>query len=239
MRTHENFTETHWSRVLAARNGDQHRAREALAELCQSYWYPIYSYIRRRGHSPDDTEDLTQSFFAELLRPGALAGVDSSKGKFRAYLLARCKNFLSRQRDHDRALKRGGGQEVQSIDLRNAEGRYMSEPAHELTPEDLFDRRWTLALLERVFDLLRIEYQCLGNLALFEALKSQLAGGSNAPSHAELAKALGMTEGSVQVAAHRMRARYREALRSQIAATVRDPSEVDDEIRALFAAVSL
>ncbi len=239
MPTSDAFEKTHWSRVLAARGSHQPRARQAFAALCQSYWYPIYAYIRRRGHDPDDAEDLTQSFFAELLRPGALAGVDPSKGKFRAFLLACCQHFLSHQRDYNRALKRGGGRPVFSIDARDAENRYRNEPLDNLTPEALFDRRWALTLLESVFGDLRADYEHRGKSALFEALKFQLTGGAEAPPLAEIASCLAMTEGAVQVAAHRLRRRYREALLNRIGVTVADPAEIDEEVRDLFAAVAL
>jgi DNA-directed RNA polymerase specialized sigma24 family protein len=233
------FETTRWSQVLAAKASNQPRAREALAALCQTYWYPMYVYIRRLGHGPDDAEDLTQSFFAELLRPGALAGVQPSKGKFRAFLLACCRHFLSHQRDHDRAQKRGGGRPTVSIDVRDAEDRYRNEPVDNISPEALFDRRWALTLLESVFGDLRADYAGRGKSALFEALKPQLTGGSEPPRLAEVAARLGMTEGAVQVAAHRLRGRYREALLTRIGVTVSDPAEVEEEIRDLFAAVAL
>jgi len=238
MSSSDPFGTTHWSLVLAARNRNDPRARVALSTLCQSYWYPIYVYIRRRGHDPQAAEDLTQEFFAELLRLGALAGVDRSKGKFRAFLQACCRHFLAHQRDHRRALKRGGGRQEFSIDIRDAEGRYLREPVDDLTPEALFDRRWALTLLENIFDDLRAEYRRADKSVLFDALKSQLTGGPDASPHAEIAARLGMTENAVQVAAHRLRRRYREALHARIATTVADPADVEDEIRDLFAAVS-
>jgi RNA polymerase sigma factor (sigma-70 family) len=232
------FETTHWSQILAAQGSNHPRAHEALATLCQTYWYPIYAYIRRRGHGPDDTEDLTQSFFAELLRPGALAGVDPSKGKFRTFLLACFRHFLGHRRDHDRALKRGGGRPTLSIDVRDAEDRYRNEPVDSLTPEALFDRRWALTLLESVFGDLRADYASRGKSALFEALKSHLTGGPETPRLAEVASDLGMTEGAVQVAVHRLRGRYREALLTRIGVTVSDPAEIEEEVRDLFAAVA-
>ncbi len=232
------FETTHWSLILAARNRDEPRAHEALALLCQSYWPPIYAYIRRHGHDPHAAEDLTQAFFAALLEPGALAGVDRAKGKFRAFLLASCRHFLGHQRDHDRALKRGGGKRLLSIDARDAEGRYLREPADHLTPEALFVRRWALALLEGVLDDLRGEYTGAGKSELFDALKSTLTGDPRSAPYAEIAGRLGMTEGAVQVAVHRLRRRYRAALRARIAATVADPADIEEEIRDLFAALA-
>jgi RNA polymerase sigma-70 factor (ECF subfamily) len=230
------FETTHWSLILAARDRDEPRAHGALAVLCQSYWQPIYAYIRRHDHDPHAAEDLTQAFFAALLEPGALAGVEREKGKFRAFLLASCRHFLGHQRDHDRALKRGGGKRLLSIDARDAEGRYLREPADHLTPEALFVRRWALALLEGVLDDLRGEYTGAGKSELFDALKSSLTGDPRSAPYAEIAGRLGMTEGAVQVAVHRLRSRYRAALHARIAATVADPADIEEEIRDLFAA---
>jgi RNA polymerase sigma-70 factor (ECF subfamily) len=237
MITSDPFETTHWSLILAARNRDEPRAHEALTVLCQSYWPPIYAYIRRHGHDPHAAEDLTQAFFASLLEPGALAGVDQKKGKFRAFLLASCRHFLGHQRDHDRALKRGGGKSLLSIDARDAEGRYLRESADHLTPEALFVRRWALALLEGVLDDLRGEYTRADKTDLFDALKATLTGDPRSTPYAAIAARLGMTEGAVQVAVHRLRKRYRAALRARIAATVADPADVEEEIRDLFASL--
>jgi RNA polymerase sigma factor (sigma-70 family) len=231
------FETTRWSLIVTARDRDEPRAQEALAVLCQSYWQPIYAYIRRDGHDPHTAEDLTQAFFAALLEPGALAGVAQSKGKFRAFLLASCRHFLGHQRDHDRAAKRGGGKRLLSIDARDAEGRYLREPADHLTPEALFVRRWALALLECVLDDLRGEYTGAGKSELFDALKSTLTGDPRSAPYAEIGRQLAMSEGAVQVAVHRLRGRYRTALRARIAATVADPDDIDEEIRDLFAAL--
>jgi RNA polymerase sigma factor (sigma-70 family) len=234
------FETTHWTLILAARNRDEPRAHDALARLCQSYWPPIYAYIRRHDHDPHAAEDLTQGFFAALLEPGALAGVDQNKGKFRAFLLASCRHFLGHQCDHDHAAKRGGGKRILSIDIRDAEGRYLREPADHLTrtPEALFVRRWALALLEGVLDDLRGEYTRAGKLELFDALKATLTSTPRSAPYATIAGRLGMTEGAVQVAVHRLRRRYRAALRARIAATVTDPAEIEEEIRDLFAALA-
>jgi RNA polymerase sigma factor (sigma-70 family) len=233
------FETTHWSRILAARDRDRDdpRAHDALAALCQSYWPPIYAYVRRHGHDPHAAEDLTQAFFAAVLEPGALAGVDPAKGKFRAFLLAACRHFLGHRREQDCALKRGGGKHPISIDARDAEGRYLREPADDLTPEVLFVRRWAIALLEGVLDDLRGEYTRAGKSGLFDALKSTLTGDPRSSPYAAIAGRLGMTEGAVQVAVHRLRGRYRAALRSRIAATVADPADIEEEIRDLFAAL--
>jgi RNA polymerase sigma factor (sigma-70 family) len=237
MTSTDTFETTHWSLILAARDRDEPRVHDALAALCQSYWQPVYTYIRRHDHGPHSAEDLTQAFFASLLVPGALAGVDREKGKFRAFLLASCRHFLSHQRDHDRAVKRGGGRLPLSIDARDAEGRYLHEPADHLTPEALFVRQWAVALLEGVFDDLRSDYTGAGKSELFDALKATLTGDPRSSPYAEIAGRLGMTEAAVQVAAYRLRGRYRAALRSRIAATVADPADVEEEIRDLFAAL--
>jgi RNA polymerase sigma factor (sigma-70 family) len=236
------FPTTRWSRILAARDGDPDatEARGALADLCRAYWYPLYAFIRRRGHDPEDTRDLTQEFFARLIEADFLAGVDRARGKFRSFLLAACTHFLSNRRDFERAAKRGGGRRVVSIDAAEAEGRYGLEPSHRLTPEALFARRWALTVLSQTLDRLRDEHQAAGpaQLARFEALRATLTGDGGRVPHAELAAQLGLTEGAVQVAVHRLRRRYREVLRNLIAATVEDPSEIDDEIRDLFAALA-
>jgi RNA polymerase sigma-70 factor (ECF subfamily) len=231
------FGTTHWSLILAARDRAAPQALEALAPLCQSYWPPIYAYIRRHGHDPHAAEDLTQAFSASLLEPEALAGVEPSKGKFRAFLLAACRHFFSHQRDRDHALKRGGGKRPLSIDARDAEGCYLREPADHLTPEALFNRRWALALLEGALDELRAEYTHAGKADLFDALKATLTGDPRSTPYAAIAARLGMTEGAVQVAVHRLRSRYRAALRTRIAATVADPADIEEEIRDLFAAL--
>jgi RNA polymerase sigma-70 factor (ECF subfamily) len=229
------FATTRWSLVRAARDPSAPESRAALAALYEAYWYPLYAYIRRRGHGPDQAQDLTQELFARLLEKDGLASVDEGRGRFRCFLLAACRHFLSNQRDHDRALKRGGGRPGLSLDGLDAEGRYRCEPAHEETPERLFERRWALALLDRTLSRLRGEYAASGRERLFEHLKGHLAG-AGAP-HAHSAAELGMTEGAVKVAVHRLRARYRELLHDEIAQTVDGPGEVEDEVRALFAAL--
>jgi RNA polymerase sigma-70 factor (ECF subfamily) len=231
------FENTHWSLILSARDRADPRAREALAVLCQSYWPPIYAYIRRQGYDLHAAEDLTQGFFAALLEPRALAGVDREKGKFRAFLLAACRHFLGHERGRAQALKRGGDRRPLSIDARDAEGRYAGEPSDHLTPEALFVRRWALALLDGVLDDLRGEYTRAGKSELFDALKSTLTGDPRSAPYAEIASQIGTTEGAVQAAIHRLRRRYRAALRARIAATVADPADIEQEIRDLFAAL--
>jgi DNA-directed RNA polymerase specialized sigma24 family protein len=229
------FPTTRWSRVGRAGDPSDSRAREALTELCRSYWFPVYAYIRRKGHDPDRAADLTQGFFARLIEKGTLAAADPVKGRFRAFLLADCAFFLADARDREAALKRGGGVRFVPID---AEGRYRVEPIDDLTPERHFDRAWALSLLAAVVDRLRAEFASAGKLDTFEALKVVLTDGPRAMPYADLARRLGATEGAVQVAAHRLRKRYKALIREQIAATVDDPAEVEDEIRDLFAALS-
>jgi RNA polymerase sigma-70 factor (ECF subfamily) len=229
------FATTHWSLVLAAR-GQTPAAREALAELCRVYWFPLYAYIRRQGHAAHEAEDLTQELFAQLLQRDDLAGLDPSRGRFRAFLLASCRHFLANQADKAQALKRGGGRTSLPLDLADADRRYAAEPGHEQTPERLFERRWALALLDQVLGRLRGHYETAGQAALFEHLKGALTGETDGP-YAEVAVALGMTEGAVKVAAHRLRQRYRDFLREEIARTVADEAEVDDEVRTLFRAL--
>jgi RNA polymerase sigma-70 factor (ECF subfamily) len=229
------FATTRWSLIVAAR-GKSPDAREALAELCRLYWYPLYAYIRRCGHDPNEAEDLTQEFFAKLLERDDLAELDPDRGRFRSFLLAACRHFLSNQRDRAQTMKRGGDRRHSSLDFADADRRYTAEPSHEQTPERLFDRRWALTLLDHVMQRLRQHYEIANQLALFERLKGSLAGEAGS-SYAEAATALGMNEGAVKVAAHRLRKRYRELLRDEIGQTVEDPAAVDDEIRDLFLAL--
>ena len=229
------FATTRWSLIAAARPGATD-AREALAALCQAYWGPLYAYIRRQGHPHERAQDLTQDFFADLLARDDLADVGPERGRFRTFLLVACRNFLSNQHDREQALKRGGGRRVLSLDFADAERRYATEPAHEQTAERLFERRWALALLEQVLSRLRLEYVNADKGDLFDRLKESIVGGA-AESHAQAAAALGMREGAVRVAAHRLRGRYRELLREEIARTV-DDGDVEDEVRALFAALA-
>ena len=229
------FPTTRWSRIVAA--GDGAATGEALAELCAAYWFPIYAFIRRKGNDPERALDLTQGYFARLLERRTVAAADPARGRFRSFLLADCSHFLAHQRDRDDAAKRGGGRAAVSIDARDAEGRYLVEPAHEQTPERLFERDWALTLLEEVLSGLRREYERTGRGAAFEVLKVALDTGSRRVPHAELAARLGTTEAAAQVAVHRLRKRYRESVRAAIAATVADEAEVDDELRALFAAL--
>ncbi len=231
------FATTHWSVVVAAGHGSSPQAQEALATLCRVYWYPLYVFIRRQGMSAEDAQDLTQEFFARLLEKDFLAMVDRQKGRFRSFLLAACKHFLSNERDRARAKKRGGGRELISIDADQAESRYRLEPAHDLTPEKLFERRWALTLLDQVLTLLKNEFSLAGKAEVFDHLKVFLTGDKSQTSYHLVAAELGMTEGAVKVAAHRLRKRYRELLREEIAKTTSEPNAIEDEIGDLFTAL--
>jgi RNA polymerase sigma-70 factor (ECF subfamily) len=229
------FPATCWTLVLGAGDRGSPEAREALASLCRAYWYPIYALIRRKGHHPEDAQDLTQMYFARLLEKGVLAAADRRKGRFRAFLRADCQHFLIDQ--HRRRRARDGGTVTVSIDTRDAEGRYRYEPADRLTPERLFERTWAMTLLDRVLGLLAGEYAAKGRSDVFDRLKVLLTQGKGAVPAATLAAQLGLTAGAVHAAVHRLRKRYGEILRDQIAATLDDPSEMDDEIRSLFDAI--
>ncbi|HZN66003.1 MAG TPA: sigma-70 family RNA polymerase sigma factor [Tepidisphaeraceae bacterium] len=238
------FATTRWTLVVAAgaaRPDGTPEARKALSELCALYWYPVYAYVRRRGKNAEDSLDLTQGFFTRLIEKNDLAAADPARGRFRGWLLASVKNYLANEWDRVTARKRGGGRSILSIDADDAEDRYRREPAHHLTPERIFDRRWALTLLERALSALQSECERDGKAGLFAALKPTLTGDGRDPSnpYRDLAEVLGMTEGSVKVAAHRLRRRYRDLLRLHIAETVGRPEDVDDEIRDLFAAVRM
>ena len=232
----EQFSTTHWSLVVQA--GDKHHAAasQALAALCDRYWFPLYAFVRREGHGEHDAQDLTQAFFARLLEKGDLRDVDPARGRFRSFLLASVRHFLSNARDRRRTLKRGGGHAIVSCVLAGAVRRYAKEPVDRWTPEALFHRRWALEALQAVLVRLRLEWNDPGRREFFAAVEEGIAGEPARP-YAEVAEQLGMTEGAVKTAMHRLRRRYREFLREQIAETVSDPSLVDDEIRDLFAAL--
>ncbi|HUC86663.1 MAG TPA: RNA polymerase sigma factor [Candidatus Acidoferrales bacterium] len=232
------FVTTHWSVVLTAGHADTARARDALARLCQTYWHPLYAYVRRLGHSPHDAQDLTQEFFARLLAKNFLAGADESRGRFRSFLLSSLKHFLANEWDKARAQKRGGGQIPIPIDPAAAETGCCFEPADQATADKIFERRWALTLLDRVLWRLRRDYVSSGRERLFEQLKPTLTEASRTVRYAEMAARLGTSEGAVKVAVHRLRQQYREVLRAEIAETVSGPDEVEDELRNLFAALS-
>ena len=229
----DRFATTHWSVVVSAGVDRSPEAGRALALLCENYWFPLYAFVRRAGRSPEDAQDLTQEFFARLLDQRFFVKADRRKGTFRSFLLAALKHFMADQRDRARAQKRGGSLAVISLDNLDAETRYRLEPAVELTPERMFEKQWALALLEHVLSRLDADMAAEGKAALFEALKDTLAGGRSI-AYASIGDELGMTEGAVKVATHRMRRRYRALLREEIAQTVARPEEIEDEIRHLL-----
>jgi RNA polymerase sigma-70 factor (ECF subfamily) len=228
------FETTQWSLVLAAGQRGSAAADEALARLCALYWYPVFAFVRRKGYSTEDAQDLTQGFFARLIEKGDLGAADRSRGRFRSFLLTACQYFLANERDRERAQKRGGGRIPLSIDVAVAEGRYERALGHGETPERLYDRQWGLTLLDAVFTTLRAEHAAAGKADLFDRLKEFLIAGEGAGSHADAARELGLSAGAVKVAVHRLRRRYREELRRQVADTVGSDDEVQDEIRHLF-----
>jgi len=226
------FVTTRWTMVLRAARSDTTRARAALEDLCQAYWYPLYAYTRRRGYSPQDAEDLTQGFFTRILRLNSLAQVEQVQGKFRAFLLASMNHFMSDEWDRSSAQKRAAQRTV-SLDAEMAENRYRSEPMDTLTPERVFERRWAVTLLENVVQRLHKEYEASGQGTLFMETRFAITGDKNAVPYKELASGLGMTEEALRVAVHRLRQRYRRALHEEIAQTVADESEVEEELNCL------
>ena len=230
------FAATRWTLVLAASQQGTDDAAGALEKLCQCYWKPLHAYVQWQGFNDEDAQDLTQEFFARLLAKNALADVDRSKGKFRSFLLASMKHFLSNERDKARTIKRGGNQTFVPLDAMSTETRYRVEPADNLSPDKAFERQWALTVLDQVLARLRVEFASAGKEALFEALKPFLIGDGKADSQAEVGERCGLSEGAVKVTIHRLRRRYRELLREEIAQTVASPDEIEEEIRALFAA---
>jgi len=230
------FTTTHWSVVLAAADSSAPGAQEALERLCRTYWYPLYAYVRQRGHQAHDAQDLTQEFFLRLLDKHYLAQVDPRKGKFRSFLMAAVSHFLANEWDRANAAKRGGRIAFISFDEASAEERYLLEPATDASPEKLFARRWALAILERVLAHLRDEFAQAGKAQQFDRLKTFLTGEKPSVSYAELAAHLQTSEGALKMAVKRMRHRCAELLRREIGDTVDSPEQVEEEIRWLFAA---
>jgi DNA-directed RNA polymerase specialized sigma24 family protein len=231
------FASTHWSMVLAAGQRDSPDSDQALATLCRVYWYPLYAYARRRFDRPDEAQDLTQGFFAELLEKEYLQAVDPQRGKFRSFLLTAFKHYLAKERDRAAALKRGGGRRTVALDFQAGESRYLLEPADHVTAEVIYERRWALTLLDQALIRLRQEFTSAGKVGLFEGLKQALTGDGQMKSHAQIAVDLDMTENAVKVAVHRLRKRYQEVLRAVIGETVASPDEIEGELRDLFAAV--
>ncbi|MGO8836634.1 MAG: RNA polymerase sigma factor [Limisphaerales bacterium] len=228
------FVTTHWSLVLSAQDKDSPRSVEALETLCRTYWYPLYAFVRRQGRQPHDAQDLTQEFFARLLEKDYLKAAAREKGRFRTFLLVALKRFLANEWDRQHAQKRGGFAPILSIDQELAESRFAAEPVHQLQPDVLFDRQWAMTLIGRVMARLQEEYLASGRAKLFEYLRSCLTRDESALPYAEIAARLNLTEAAVKMAIHRLRARYREILRAEIADTVSSPEEIEEEIRHLF-----
>jgi RNA polymerase sigma factor (sigma-70 family) len=232
------FVTTQWSAVLAAGRSDTTQARSALEQLCRHYWQPLYAYVRRAGYSREEAEDLTQEFFARLLAQNIFGKADPARGRFRSFLLASLKNFLANEWDKAHSRKRGGGVQLLQLEFDTAETRCAQPVASGDTPDRAFDRQWALTLLDVVLAQLRQEYANAGREDLFMSLKDTLAGGRAEIPYCDLGGTLGLSEGAVKVAAHRLRKRYRELLREEIANTVATPEEVEEELRQLFAALS-
>ena len=231
------FATTHWSLVLAAGARQTPVGSQALATLCESYWYPLYAYVRRRGLDAHEAQDVTQEFFAHLLGSEAVGVATPERGRFRSFLLGSLQNFLANHWRKENAQKRGGGKTPLSLDLAAGEQRYIAEPAHELTPEKIYERRWAMTVLQQVIESLSQEYAQDGKAALFEHLKPYLGGGVDGLPYAELATKVGLSVGSIKVAVHRLRRRCGDLLREQIAQTVAEPDAVDQELKDLFAAL--
>ena len=230
------FSATHWTLVLTA-GTDGSAAHQAIAELCERYWEPLYACARRTGLSPEDAEDTVQGLFADLLERSAFQRVDRAKGKFRSFLLAAFKNFLSHERERQQALKRGGGAAIIHLDSHDAEERYALEPADDLSPDKLYDRRWARVLLDRAQARLAEQYAASGQSSLFEHLRPALGSSRAQVDYATMSAALGMSEGALKVAAHRLRERYRTVLREEVAATVASAEDIDTELRHLIEAL--
>ncbi len=232
------FLTTHWSLVLSAAHHDTEQASTALEHLCGVYWYPLYAYVRRRGYSSHDAQDLTQAFFARLLERRWVEGADQTKGRFRTFLLTAMSRFLSDQWDKSNAMKRGGGVAHIPIQIGDAETRYGLEPENKATPEQWYERQWALALLDQVLKQLQAEYEKEGKSGLFEALNPALQGRSESQPYADLASSLGISVSAVKVAVHRLRKRYRQILRQNIAQTLHNAQDLEEELRYLMSVLS-
>jgi DNA-directed RNA polymerase specialized sigma24 family protein len=230
------FTTTHWSVVLEAQ-GESPAAQEALEKLCRTYWRPIFAFLRRQGISPEEAEDITQGFFAELLERQSLSAVRKEKGRLRSFLLGGLKYFLANEGRRAMAIKRGKGQRLIPLDELHAENRIETEPADPMTAEMIYERRWALTVLERVLSRLKDEYLAADNAALFDSLKELLPDEPGSPSQAAIAARLGMTENAVRQAFYRFRQRYQSILREEIANTVATPADIEDELRHLIAVI--
>jgi RNA polymerase sigma-70 factor (ECF subfamily) len=234
----DRFQTTHWSLVLEAGNRGSAKSNEALARLCGDYWVPLYVFVRRFGNSAHAAEDLTQEFFAQLLEKEYLQDADRSRGRFRSFLLGAVKHFLVNRRKAERAQKRGGRRSILSLDFAEAEAACRVEPWHADTPERLFARQWALVVLSRVMSRLEEEWSKGGKAEQFGRLRGLLTADKAQPAYRTVAEELGTSEAGVKMAVHRLRKRYRELLRDEIAQTVADPAEIEDELKGLFAALA-
>lgn len=236
MNLNGNFATTRWSLVLASQTPADSVTRAALSELCETYWYPLYAFLRRRGSAEEEAMELVQGFMARLLEKQDLA-VDAQRGRFRTYLIGALRNYATNRVRHDQADVRGGAHVVLPLSFDDAEALYEREPADPLTPEIIYERRWAITVLERALAKLEDESRARGREELFAALRPCLAGAGDAPTYAELSTQLGVTEGALKVALHRLRKRMGELTRAEVAQTLADPSEIDDELRGLFTAL--
>lgn len=231
------FPTTNWTVVLNAGSPGMAEGHAALVFLCERYWYPLYAFVRRRGYAREEAGDLTQDFFLRILEGRYLERADPEKGRFRSFLLTSFCFFLSDQSDRDRAQKRGGGAAALPFEIASGEEWFQRELRDDETPERIYERRWAVSVLERAVSRLRQEYEEHGRAEHFERLKGFLMGGAEGP-YAALAREMGTSEGALKVSIHRLRKRYRELFRIEIAATVADPAEIEPEVRFLVAALS-
>jgi RNA polymerase sigma factor (sigma-70 family) len=234
----DRFMTTRWSIVLGAAEHQSAENPRAMEELCQAYWFPLYAFVRRQGWSPQDAEDLTQDFFARVLEKDTLANVGPEKGKFRTFLLVSLKRFLNNEYEKRKAVKRGGGRKAIALDQAEAENRYALAASEKGSPEQVFERRWALAVLERSLKTLADEFAARGKEKLFNQLKEYLAADRAAPTYAQLAQTIGGTEAAARVAVHRLRARYRVLVEEEIIATLNDPNQLPQEIEHLMDALA-
>ncbi|MGI8965302.1 MAG: RNA polymerase sigma factor, partial [Limisphaerales bacterium] len=229
------FATTHWTVVLTAGRKHTPQSDTALEQLCKTYWFPLYAYVRRRSHSKEDAEDLTQAFFVKFLEKNYLENLSNERGRFRAFLLASLKHFLGNEWDKSQRQKRGGGAAHLSLDWQTADTQFQIA-ANVASPEKTFDREWAIALLAKVIERLQAEFESDHRAGQFEHLKIFLSAGKGAVSYSDAARNLGMEESAVRVAVHRLRKRYRQLLTEEVAQTLADPTQVDEEMRALFSA---
>jgi RNA polymerase sigma-70 factor (ECF subfamily) len=230
----DQLSTTQWSQIIAARDGDDTESRQALESLCQTYWKPLYAFIRHQGVEPEEACDLTQAYFTELLEKDFLADVDAEKGRFRSFLFSSLRHFLSHERERARALKRGGGTLTLSLDLKSGERSYSVHPATLETPEDVFEYRWAMTVITQALERLEEESLTAGTGRQFKQIKPYLTSMSPQVPYKEMAEELGMSEGAVKVAVHRLRRRFAQSLRDELYQTVADPADVDDELRHML-----